>query len=182
MVNRYLETTVTETDVTEPVTLEQAKSYLTVTTSDYDDLITDLITVARKKVEAFAHVSLVVKTVVCIVEAHEYRILLPFPKVDEITTVEVLQGINTDGTLDWEELDLADGDYSIIGTEFKSIYIGDSAKYRITYTTLPYTQKDIVLDVKRVCNWLFRNRGDEVAVMPNELFSNAQSYKIHSWG
>lgn len=182
MVNRYLETKVTETDVTEPITLEQMKSYLTVTTSDYDDLITDLITVARKKVEDFAHVSLVEKSIVCIVDAKEYRIVLPLPKINTVTTVEILEGQNDDGTNDWETLVLADNEYSIIGDEFKSVYIGTCGVYRITYTTTPYTDKDILLDVKRVCNWLFRNRGDEVAVMPIELFSNASNYKIMSWG
>lgn len=178
MVNRYLETKVADT-AGEPIALEVMKSYMTITTSDYDDLITDLITVARKKVESFAHVSLVIKTIELIVDAKEYRIVLPFPKINAVTKVEILSG-QTAGVNDWTELTLADNEYSIIGDEFKSVYIGTCGVYRITYTTTPYTDKDILLDVKRVCNWLFRNRGDEAAVMPDELFSNALNYKV--WG
>ena len=80
--NRYIETKVTDTG-DEPVTLEQAKLYMSVTAEDYDDLITELITVARKRVEDYTHLSLVGKTVKLTVDVCQ-PILMPYQPLGNI--------------------------------------------------------------------------------------------------
>jgi hypothetical protein len=178
--NRYIETKVTDSGV-EPVSLADAKIYMSVTAYDYDDLITELISVARKRVEDFTHLPLVIKTVILTVDVCE-PINLPFGKLGTLTSVEYLEGQNTDGTNDWLTLVLADEDYQVLGEDQKEIYSTYTGIHRITYTTGVRSEYGLLLDVKRITNWLFRNRGDEPAAMPDSLFDNSKPYKQYQWG
>jgi len=177
--NRYFETKVTESNQTEPVTLEQVQEWCSVTSSDYDNLLTDLIKVARKRVEKYTHLSLVAKTVVVTAYLCE-KSILPFPIINSITSVEYLEGQELDGTNDWDVF--TDDDYQLIGEQVKYFVPSIAGIYRITYTTLPFDEEDLLLDVKRVVNWMFRNRGDEQDAMPMSLMDNAKRYKIMTWG
>lgn len=179
--NKYIDTKTTDkVDAAEPVTLADMKTWMLVTTTDFDDIITDLITIARKKVERTTHLSLVAKDVVLTVDM-ECKCILPYPKIEAITKVEYLRGIDA-GVNDWVEILAADNGFQLIGEDIKEFYSQYEAVHRIAYSTLPFTNKEIIHDVKRVCNWLFRNRGDEPDLMPVELMSNAKQYKIMTWG
>ena len=178
--NRYIETKVTDSGA-EPVTLAQAKTYMSVTSTDYDDLITELITVARKRVEDFTHLPLVIKDVVLTVDVCK-PVILPFNSIDQINTVEYLEGQNTDGTNDWLTLVLADEDYQVLGEDQKEVYSNYTGIHRFTYTTGVRADASLLLTVKMVTNWLFRNRLDEPAAMPQSIFDHAKPFKIVTWG
>lgn len=178
--NRYIETKITDAG-TEPVTLAQAKTYMNITSSDYDDLITELITVARKRVEYFTHLSLVVKTVVLTVDVCK-PVILPFLIIDPLTSVEYLQGQNTDGSNDWLALTLANRDYQLIGENNQQLYSDYTGIHRITYETGVKNEASLLLTVKMITNWLFRNRLDEPAAMPESIFEHAKPFKNYSWG
>lgn len=176
--NRYIETKVTDSG-SEPLTLEQVKTFVTVTTTDYDDLLTDLITIARKKVERYTFVSLRNKTVVHTAELCEPTIL-PYPKIATITSVEYLEGQLANGTNTWETL--TGYDYQLLGEDVKTFYPPFAGYYRITYTTTASTDADLLLTVKMAVNWLFRNRGDESGTLPQSILDNAKPLKIYIWG
>ncbi|HEX4877477.1 MAG TPA: head-tail connector protein [Chitinophagaceae bacterium] len=167
------------TDGSEPVNLATAKEWLRVTSSDDDDLITSLITVARKKIERFTTRSLVTKTIV-LTGRIEKMFKLPYAPVNTISQVRVLDGqtIGT-GVNEWETLD-AD-EWQAVGyydKHFKPFYGG---VYEITYTTLADSDGGLLTDLKRVLLWLYENRGDDSDAMPMELMSNAKQLKDYSW-
>lgn len=176
--NRFFEVKVTDSG-SEPVTLADVQDWCSVTSSDYDNILTNLITVARKRVERYTHVSLVTKTVVVTAYLCQ-KTILPYPKFETMTSVEYLEGQDLAGANDWQTL-TAD-EYQLIGDDVKYFIPLIYGCYRITYTTTAYTDEEILTDVKRVVNWMFRNRGDEQAVMPFSLMDNAKQFKIMSWG
>lgn len=167
-----------QSDGSEPVTLQQAKDFCRITTEDDDDLITDLITVARKKVERFTSISLVDKTVILTGELCE-MFPLPYPNINDITTVKFWQGQNTDGTNDYETLE-AD-EYYLIGYGVKHFKPQKKGVYEITYTTTANTDGALKLDLKRIVLWLYENRGDTQEEIPNELFSNCKHLRLLNW-
>jgi uncharacterized phiE125 gp8 family phage protein len=167
------------TDGSEPVSLETAKDWLRVTSEDDDTIITDLITVARKKIERYATRSLVNKTIVLTGRIEEY-FLLPYAPVNIVSQVRVLQGQDlTTGENEWETLD-AD-EYQLVGYFQKHFKPAYGATYEITYTTLGDTDNGLLTDLKRVLLWMYENRGDDSDSMPIELMSNAKTLKDLSW-
>lgn len=178
--NRYIETKVSDTGA-EPVTVAQAKTYMNITSSDYDTLIEELITVARKRVEDYTHLSLVVKTVILTVDVCN-PVKLPYFIIDALTSVEYLQGQNLDGTNDWLTLVLSDQDYQLLGENLKLLDSKYTGIHRITYDTGVKNEAGLLLTVKMITNWLFRNRLDEPAAMPESIFEHAKPFKIMTWG
>jgi len=176
--NRYIETKVVDSG-TEQVTVEQAKTYMSVTSSDYDTLIESLIPVARKRVEDFTHLPLIQKNVTLTVDVCK-EIQLPFNCIESITTVEYLQGQNDDGTNDWLELGVTD--YQVLGEDAKTIYSNYTGIHRITYLTDEREEAGLILTIKMITNWLFRNRLDEPAAMPQSIFEHAKPFKQMQWG
>jgi len=178
--NRYIETKVTDTG-TEPVSLASAKTYMNITSTDYDTLITELITVARKRVEDYIHLPLVIKTVIATIDVCA-PVKLPYGKLGTLTSVEYLEGQNTDGTNDWLPLVLADEGYQVLGEDQKEVYSNYTGIHRFTYTTGVRTDPSLFLTIKMVTNWLFRNRLDEPAAMPQSIFEHAKPFKQYQWG
>lgn len=164
------------TDGSEPVSLNTAKSWLRVTTEDDDTIITDLITVARKKIESYCLRSLVTKTIVLTGRLTQY-FLLPYHPINSVSQVRVLQGQVVDtGENDWDTLD-AD-EYQLVGyyeKHFKPQYEG---VYEITYTTLADSDAGLLTDLKRYLWWLYydESRGIEEPELPN-----AKRLKDLSW-
>ena len=162
------------TDGSEPVSLQTAKDWLRVTHSDEDDLITDLITVARKRIEQYCTRSLVSKTIVLTAYLDSY-LQLPYSPINEIT--EVVLGTGT--TDEWDAVD-AD-DYYVVGYYEKHFKHPTTGVFKITYTTLANSDYGLLNDLKRVLLWKYENRGDDDSNMPVELMSNAKQLKIWSW-
>lgn len=175
--NKILDIAVTS-EGSEPVTLAQLKTFCRVNDSDNDDLLTELITIARKKVERYTNLSLVDKTIILTAEL-DGMLLLPYPKINSVSQVRQLEGQNTDGTNDWEVLD-AD-DYQLIGYDTKHFYKAYKGTYEITYTTTANTDAGLKHDLKRVALWLYENLGDDSDNMPVELMSNAKHLRILNW-
>lgn len=176
--NNILETAIVDTG-SEPVTLDQLKTFCRVTSEDDDDLLTDLITIARKKIERYTSISLVDKTV--ILTGHLYEMfLLPYPKINEVTEVLYLEGQVIDtGANDWEILD--DDEYQLIGYSHKHFNPSKGGTYQITYTTTAETDAGLKHDLKRVALWLYENLGDDSDNMPVELMSNSKHLRLLNW-
>ena len=167
------------TDGAEPISLETAKDWLRVTTEDDDTIITDLITVARKRVEAYGLRSLVAKTVI-LTGYIDTAFLLPYSPISAISSVKSLRGqITGTGANDWETLD-AD-EYQLVGYNDKHFRPHFPAHYEISYTTTANTDLTLKTDLKRVLLWMYENRGDDTDEMPAELMSNAKTLKVLTW-
>lgn len=167
------------TDGSEPISLETAKDWLRVTTEDDDTIITDLITVARKRIEAYSLKSMVTKTIV--LTGHiEDAFNLPYAPIASVSSVRFLAGQVADtGANDWELLD-AD-EYKLIGYAEKRFRPQFSGVYEITYTSTASTNLSLKTDLKRVLLWMYENRGDDTDEMPTELMSNAKTVKDLTW-
>jgi uncharacterized phiE125 gp8 family phage protein len=167
------------TDGAEPISLETAKDWLRVTTEDDDTIITDLITVARQRVEAFSLISMVAKSIV-LTGYIDTSLFLPYAPISTVSAVKSLQGQIVDtGVNDWDTLD-AD-EYQIIGYNVKQFRPHFNGVYEITYTSTASTDIRLKTDLKRVLLWLYENRGDDTDAIPMELFSNAKTIKNLSW-
>lgn len=176
--NNILEPAIVDTG-SEPVTIDQLKTFCRVTSEDDDDLLTDLITIARKKIERYTSLSLVDKTVILTGELYE-MFLLPYPKINEVTEVLYLEGQIIDtGANDWEILD--DDEYQLIGYSHKHFNPSKGGTYQITYTTTAETDAGLKHDLKRVALWLYENLGDDSDNMPVELMSNAKQLRLLNW-
>jgi uncharacterized phiE125 gp8 family phage protein len=173
--NTIYETFITDTGA-EPVTLEQLKTFCRVTSYDDDDLLTELITIARKKIERYTLLSLVDKTIV-LTGCLDCMFLLPWPNISEVTGVRFLEGqISTTGENDWEDLD--EDDYQLIGYHMKHFNPHLNGTTEITYTTTANTDSGLKYDLKRVALWMYENRGDTQENIPEELFSNCKHLRL----
>jgi len=166
-------------DGAEPISLETAKDWLRVTSEDDDVIITDLITAARKRIEAYSTRSMVAKSIT--LTGHvETSFMLPYAPISNITAVKYLQGQIVDtGVNNWQTLD--PDEYQIIGYNDKQFRPQIEGVYEITYTTTANTDIALKTDLKRVLLWMYENRGDDTDEMPIELMSNAKTLKVLSW-
>lgn len=166
-------------DGSEPVSLETAKEWLRVTTEDDDDVITDLITVARKRIEAYTLRSLVTKSIT-LTGYVDHNFMLPYAPISQISSVKYLDGQTIDtGVNEWETLD--PDEYQVIGYNDKQFRPQFTGTYEITYTTTANVDLGLKTDLKRVLLWMYENRGDDTDEMPTELMSNAKTLKVLSW-
>ena len=132
------------TDIaTEPVTLSEVKEFLQIDYSDFDDLLTDLITVARQASERNTGLAYGEKVIQVTGNDEDERIypITPIPGDNEVTWVNE----STDGTTDYR---------------YKAGYgISDSG---IETEALPAALKNAIL--KRVAT-AFRKRDNEAEAM-----------------
>lgn len=121
----------------EPVTLADAKRHLRVDFTDDDQLITAMITAARKSIEDFCHISLVPKTITLFLRAQQVPKSIfsqPFQVREQFNEFEIPYGptasvdsvtsMDSDGTtlLTCEE----GTDYFITGLAYKTIRISNN--------------------------------------------------------
>lgn len=76
-------------DLSEPISLDEAKNYLKIDFDTEDDLIAEMITSAREQAELFCNRSFVPKTIEFSTTDFEDAVLLPFPNHKEITSVSI---------------------------------------------------------------------------------------------
>lgn len=184
--NNIIDIQRTESSPTEPCTLTQAKSQLIITSTDDDTLITGLITKARRVIENFCNVSMVVKTITLIADLYrEWE--LPYGPVQGISEVSTRSANEGSGPALYET---ATTDWKQDGSDFKTFiptgvvygfnpsqpYRGydqwgpyaspygnvPGNRYRIVYTAGPYTPDDLVQAVLVQLVWLYEHRGEEL--------------------
>lgn len=80
--------------VTEPVTLDEVKTFLSIDidTEDHDSLLLSLITAAREAVESYTGVSLVPSDVIAEFDSIYDVVELPYGPVTELTTITDSEG------------------------------------------------------------------------------------------
>lgn len=149
---------------TEPVTLQEAKDYLQVEGTAYDDTITAFIVAARKKVEDYTNVSLVPKQIQATVRVFNYaEFPLPYVYPDEIESLTWRKCPSTQVAL------VENTDYFLNG---EWVYIPEyKGDFVVTYTTQEYDGDMGIFKqaIKSLVKFMY-NPTDEVnPTMPNEV-------------
>jgi hypothetical protein len=147
-------------DLSEPITLDEAKNYLKLDFDTDDDLITQIITSAREQAEIFCNRSFVPKTIELSVTELDFPILLPFPNHAFITEAKI------DGEVF--------ADYSVTGiSQFEmTLNSGFTAKeLRVIYEAGINVTKAEKEAIKKVIADMYRNRDES-----ESLSENAKAY------
>jgi len=152
--NAVLEVYFSAESGTEPVTLDEAKGWLKISDdiTDDDDLLTELITVARQMCEKYSCISFIERTVKATLNNSLGSISLPYGPVGTISSYKDYNDTTVTST-------------AVKGSEFKILYEPCIDYIEVTYlagyATLPYNLKRAVL-----CQvaYLYENRGDATAV------------------
>jgi len=150
--NAVLEVYFSAESSTEPVTLDEAKGWLKISDdiTDDDDLLTELITVARQMCEKYSNISFITRTVKATLKNSLGSISLPYGPHGAIASYK-----------DYNGEDVASTIVKVKGDQFKVLYEPCIDYIEITYasgyTTLPYDLKRAVLC--QVAS-LYENRGD----------------------
>lgn len=109
---------ITQTEpLEEPITLEEAKSYLKVDFEEDDTLITTLIKAVRKASEKYTGLSFVTRTITLYAENWSSLDELPYGPHQSVTSVVRLAYDNTETTLTTD-------DYYLKGLAFLSVNVG----------------------------------------------------------
>lgn len=139
--------------ITEPVTLAQAKTYIRVSGSSEDDLITAMITRARQAIERATSLAIVNKNVSVWFCNENGSFQIPF---GPLTGTPVITNNETGDTI-------AAADYRLIGGQFpvlKEPLLSDmKIVYTAGYTTVPEALKGAILDQ---VNYIYENRGANI--------------------
>jgi len=150
----------------EQVTLSDAKVYLKVDYTDEDTLITSLIKGIREQVELFTGLALVAKTVEYFDEEIPETIVLPFPEHLAIVEVKLNGSISTD----YYKTGLSQ---FIITPQFSVASQGSEHGIYIKYTTTGYCPEGIKLEMLKILDDKYRNRGNTFEGSISELNENA---------
>ena len=170
--NNVLATELTPAGMTEPVTLDEVKRKLRImlSTTDFDDELTDLITQCRQMFEEVLGVSMMQRTVYAVLQNQIGNIELPYGgNIQTITDAKDIDG-NTIDT----------ANYKIRGQGFKFL----ETKYdwiALTYTVDPYVPDGLKEALLREIVWRFNHRGDEENDSNGLHAREALKYKRGSW-
>ena len=138
--NSVLDVQFQDGEITEPVTLTEAKNFCKIDISTDDDLINVLITAARQMCEAYTGVGFVEHDVVAVLNNMNGDIYIPYGPMIAINSVE-----NEQGTVL-----ILDTNYTIGGNEFKRLKTplqnNITIDYTTGYTTLPEALKTALLN------------------------------------
>lgn len=138
--NSVLDVQFQDGEITEPVTLTEAKNFCKIDISTDDDLINLLITAARQMCEAYTGVGFVEHDVVAVLNNMNGDIYIPYGPMIAINSVE-----NEQGTVL-----ILDTNYTIGGNEFKRLKTplqnNITIDYTTGYTSLPDALKTALLN------------------------------------
>ena len=149
-----------DADITEPVTLQQAKDWLKVESDADDDLITDLIAAARLHCEKYANKSLVQRTITAVVCNELGGVFLPYGPHGSI--VSAADAAGNDVTL------------TTRGDQFKQIMEPCSDYLKIVYTAgYPVCPSLYKKAIKNALMYMYQNRGD--AALSGDIGSEAMT-------
>ena len=138
--NSILDVQFQDGEITEPVTLTEAKNFCKIDISTDDDLINLLIIAARQMCEAYTGVGFVEHEAVAVLNNMNGDIYIPYGPMIEIISVEDDAG----------RVLVLDLDYTIGGNEFKRLRTPHANNITIDYitgyTTLPEALKTALLN------------------------------------
>lgn len=151
--------------VTEPVTLADAKSFLRLTSSASDTLITSLISGSRVLIEKFLNRSLIPRTVQ--IECYHdglYPLELPYGPVTETATdvfsiTSVFYRFGDRQT--WTDVTASINDLFEFTSLNNCSLIGNPGQYRIQYSCDALQGEIFKTAIKQQVTFLYENRGDE---------------------
>lgn len=138
--------------VTEPVTLQEVKDYLKVSTTSDDVVITEMIKEARIWVERRCGISVIPKEVNAILEVMNSQ-ELPYGPVFDLELIDVVNDLNDDVISSPNVVGLAGGFPSLNG------YGRFKVAYGAGYTECP---QDLKQAIKAAVAFNYENRGDEL--------------------
>jgi hypothetical protein len=148
---------------TEPVSLADAKAYMQVEGTAYDDTITAFIVSARQKVEQYTNISLVPKSIRAVIRTLNYDAFsLPYFYPDEITSVAWRKCPSTLVTLtensDWYNLN----DGYIVSNTYKG-------EFTITYTTTADERDIFQQAIKSIVRFMYNAGLEDSPEIPKEI-------------
>lgn len=140
---------ITTEPTVEPITLTEAKDWLGIQGTAHDTKLTAAIKAARKKVEQLAGKSIAAKSYTLELDEYSQEYLdLPYPQVNQITTVKTKDSEGTETTIAATEYKLA---YN------RLYYQGSGYGLQVVYTTLANTEEFYKLAVKKQLAYDYRN-------------------------
>jgi hypothetical protein len=166
---------VSESSVTEPVSLNEAKAWLNVDYDDHDDLLSSMITGAREDIEQELNIKLVNSDAsFYVTTTNDYEQLYVFPYASSLSWVgDVEINLIEDGEDD--ELQTIDEDYYLNG----SLEVVSASKNKISYTITPTVPTAIKEAIKMLVAYRYNNRGDQEKQMgiPEDIQAKISKWK-----
>lgn len=166
MINQYGIVKLEADNITEPVTLAEAKAYMGVDYVDFDQLIEALITFERETVEEYCALALVKSTVTFHVETTQCKepVMLPY-------THKALNMVIKD------ESDTEIEDYRAWGNILK---ITEPGAYQVSYEIDPLVPKALKQAILMLVAYRFNHRGDEDKQqgIPQDIQSKLDPHRI----
>ena len=140
--NQVIDVLFDDSDITEPVTLSEAKNFCKIDITDDDTLITSLITAARKMCESFTGIGFVGREVTAVVNNGNGNIYLPYGPIGDVSLIDDVAPV-TDEILGvkWKQL-------ATVGERITVVYTGG-------YATLP---EDLKTGLLNAIYFLYDNR------------------------
>lgn len=140
-------------NIVEPITLTETKDFCKIDINTDDNLIVELITIAREMCEDYTNIGFVEHNVTAIVNNFNGGITLPFGPVGTINQVTDKNG----------NVLVLDTDYTIVGNQFKRLMTpkcgGITIDYQAGYTTLPNKMRLALLNT---VYYLYDNRAQSI--------------------
>lgn len=170
----------------EPVTLAEAKTHLRVTFTDDDVEIYRMITRARKYIENYCNISIVLQRIQVVANICGCWDL-PYGPVVDIETVENRELYNGSGPLVYVP---ATGDWFIDGDNFDSEntqHISTRDRFypdnrtRITYTAGGYCPDDLKAAILAQLAFMYEKRGDTGESKCDEALELAAPFRVLRW-
>lgn len=116
-----MEIQIIEDLVSEPVTLQEVRDYLRITTTSEDDLLLEMVTDARERLEKFTNLSFGEKTLKC-----RWNALNGWQEIPYQPNAVISACVNDDNVA---------LTYEVRGLEYKALYCVNNTGVTITYTT-----------------------------------------------
>lgn len=134
----------------EPLTKEEVKSWLRIDGDDDNNVIENLISAARITIEQYINQSLITRTVTAHLNNSCGNQFLPFQPFGELVSIKDSNG-NT----------IADGNYSLTGTQFKRLESPCEDGIEISYTAgVDQVNKAMHTALLMQVAFMYENRGD----------------------
>lgn len=172
--------------VTEPITLDEAKTHLRVDSADDNALITALITTARQFVENYTHRTLMTIAIEKTYDVPSHSFSLPCPPLQEVTKIEVVNDAgektevdssiyNYDSSTDLPgRVQLKDGCVWPDHREFASFIVTFKAGYGDAPANVPEMLRQAILQI--LAHYYENRQSEEI---PKGIYTLMAPYKVY---